>query len=111
MKKEYPIQISPEILELLGPSLYTNIYYVLAELVANSYDADAENVWINFSDSVIIIEDDGKGMTYDETREKYLSVAKPTRVDKNSSKSEKYKQYQPPYPLFFEPGLILFLHL
>ena len=92
MKKEYPIQISPEILELLGPSLYTNIYYVLAELVANSYDADAENVWINFSDSVIIIEDDGKGMTYDETREKYLSVAKPTRVDKNSSKSEKYKR-------------------
>ena len=92
MKKEYPIQISPEILELLGPSLYTNIYYVLAELVANSYDADAENVWINFSDSVIIIEDDGKGMTYDETREKYLSVAKPTRVDENSSKSEKYKR-------------------
>ena len=92
MKKEYPIQISPEILELLGPSLYTNIYYVLAELVANSYDADAENVWISFSDSVIIIEDDGKGMTYDETREKYLSVAKPTRVDENSSKSEKYKR-------------------
>ena len=92
MKKEYPIQISPEILELLGPSLYTNIYYVLAELVANSYDADAENVWINFSDSVIIIEDDGKGMTYNETREKYLSVAKPTRVDENSSKSEKYKR-------------------
>lgn len=92
MEKEYPIKISPEILELLGPSLYTNIYYVLAELVANSYDADAENVWINFSDSAIVIEDDGKGMTYEETREKYLSVAKPTRVDETSSKSEKYKR-------------------
>ena len=32
MEKEYPIKISPEILELLGPSLYTNIYYVLAEV-------------------------------------------------------------------------------
>lgn len=92
MKKEYPIQISPEILELLGPSLYTNIYYVLAELVANSYDADAENVWITLSDSKIIVEDDGKGMTYQETREKYLSVAKPTRIDKRSSKTDKYSR-------------------
>ena len=55
MEKEYPIKISPEILELLGPSLYTNIYYVLAELVANSYDADAENVWVTMSDSSITI--------------------------------------------------------
>ena len=92
MEKEYPIKISPEILELLGPSLYTNIYYVLAELVANSYDADAENVWITMSDSSIIIEDDGKGMTYQETREKYLSVAKPTRIDEISSKSDKYNR-------------------
>lgn len=92
MEKEYPIKISPEILELLGPSLYTNIYYVLAELVANSYDADAENVWITMSDSSITIEDDGKGMTYQETREKYLSVAKPTRIDEVTSKSDKYNR-------------------
>ncbi|HFI0302705.1 TPA: ATP-binding protein [Streptococcus suis] len=92
MEKEYPIKISPEILELLGPSLYTNIYYVLAELVANSYDADAENVWITISDSSIIIEDDGKGMTYQETVERYLSVAKPTRINEITSKSDKYNR-------------------
>ena len=34
-EKEYKIEIDPGILELLGPSLYTNIYYVLAELIAN----------------------------------------------------------------------------
>ena len=33
MDKEYKINIDPRILELLGPSLYTNIYYVLAELM------------------------------------------------------------------------------
>ena len=60
--KVYPIRISPEILELLGPSLYTNIYYVLAELIANSYDADAENVWLDLSGDSIIIEDDGHGI-------------------------------------------------
>jgi len=30
--------------ELLGPNLYTNIYYVLAELIANAYDADTKRV-------------------------------------------------------------------
>ena len=46
MNKEYKLNIDPRILELLGPSLYTNIYYVLAELIANAYDADAHNVYI-----------------------------------------------------------------
>lgn len=36
--KEYQLNVDPRILELLGPNLYTNIYYVLAELVANAYD-------------------------------------------------------------------------
>ena len=38
MAKEYKMNIDPRILELLGPNLYTNIYYVLAELIANAYD-------------------------------------------------------------------------
>lgn len=46
MQKEYEISIDPRILELLGPNLYTNIYYILAELIANAYDADAHNVYI-----------------------------------------------------------------
>lgn len=45
--KEYQLNVDPRILELLGPNLYTNIYYVLAELVANAYDADAHN-YISF---------------------------------------------------------------
>ena len=43
--KEYELNVDPRILELLGPNLYTNIYYVLAELIANAYDADAKNVY------------------------------------------------------------------
>lgn len=90
--KVYPIRISPEILELLGPSLYTNIYYVLAELIANSYDADAENVWLDLSGDSIIIEDDGHGMTYQETVNKYLEVAKSTRNTEAESKSRKFQR-------------------
>ena len=78
---EYRINIDPRILELLGPSLYTNIYYVLAELIANAYDAKASNVYITEKDGSIIVEDDGTGMSYESGDiEKYLNVAVETRV-------------------------------
>lgn len=83
-EKEYKIDIDPRILELLGPSLYTNIYYVLAELIANAYDADAKNVYIIEKENEIIVEDDGNGMSYkngDIT--KYLEIA---RVSRSSEK-------------------------
>ena len=54
--KEYQLNVDPRILELLGPNLYTNIYYVLAELVANAYDADAHNVYIISNKDDIRIE-------------------------------------------------------
>ena len=66
MNKEYKLNIDPRILELLGPSLYTNIYYVLAELIANAYDADAHNVYIIANKDDITVEDDGKGMNKEE---------------------------------------------
>lgn len=82
--REYQLEIDPRILELLGPNLYTNIYYVLAELIANAYDADAKNVYILSRDNDIIVEDDGHGMSYsDGDIDKFLSVA---RVSRNDSK-------------------------
>lgn len=81
--KVYKIEIDPRILELLGPSLYTNIYYVLAELIANAYDADAKNVYIIEKDNEIIVEDDGKGMSYKNGDiDKYLEIA---RISRNSN--------------------------
>lgn len=84
--KEYKINIDPRILELLGPNLYTNIYYVLAELVANAYDADARNVYIIAKADNITIEDDGHGMSYkDGDVNKFLNVAAVSRTDENNS--------------------------
>lgn len=83
MTKEYKLSIDPRILELLGPSLYTNIYYILAELIANAYDADAHNVYIIVNKDDITVEDDGKGMSYAKKDiEKYLRVA---TVSRNSN--------------------------
>lgn len=79
-EKEYKLNIDPRILELLGPSLYTNIYYVLAELIANAYDADAHNVYIINNGDNITVEDDGKGMSYSDGEiNKYLNVAAVSR--------------------------------
>lgn len=78
--KEYRLNIDPSILELLGPSLYTNIYYILAELIANAYDADAHNVYIIANKDDITVEDDGKGMSYvSGDVQKYLNVATVSR--------------------------------
>ena len=60
----------------LGINLYSNVSAVLAEVVANSWDADAEmvKIGIDFAEAKIIIEDDGHGMTRDDINEKYLYI-------------------------------------
>lgn len=84
--KEYRLEIDPRILELLGPSLYTNIYYVLAELIANAYDADAENVYIIANKDEIRVEDDGHGMSYEKGDvARYLNVASASRLCEEDS--------------------------
>lgn len=86
MSKEYKLNIDPRILELLGPSLYTNIYYVLAEFIANSYDADAQNVYIIANKDDIRVEDDGHGMSYEAGDiDKYLNVAQVSRETEEDS--------------------------
>ena len=82
--KEYKIAIDPRILELLGPSLYTNVYFILAELIANAYDANAKNVYIIQEKGILTVEDDGCGMSYEDGDiAKYLNVAQETRSSKD----------------------------
>ncbi len=91
--KKYRLNVDPRILELLGPNLYTNIYYVLAELIANAYDADAKNVYIIAGKDDIRVEDDGHGMSYeagDITR--YLNVAGVSRTTEKDSLTKSRKR-------------------
>lgn len=91
--KEYSINIDPRILELLGPNLYTNIYYVLAELIANAYDADAKNVYIISNKDDIRVEDDGHGMSYVGGEvQKFLYVAAVSRTNQEDSKTRSGKR-------------------
>ncbi len=93
-EKKYYVDFGPELLKLLGPNLYTNIYYVLGEIIANAYDADAENVYILYDTdkNSIIIEDDGNGMTYEQFNEKYLPIGITSRTDENNMYTESGKR-------------------
>ena len=72
----YEMTLSLNVLRHLGLGLYSNIAAVLSEVVANSWDADAENVWvcIDAQGGRVTIEDDGHGMTVADANDKYLLV-------------------------------------
>lgn len=88
--KRYFVDFGPELLQLLGPNLYTNIYYVLGEIIANAYDADAKNVYILYdtTKNTIIVEDDGTGMTYEQFNNRYLPIGVASRTDEENTYTE-----------------------
>jgi len=72
----YSITLSLNILNHLGLNLYSNVPAVIAEAVANSWDADATsvNIDIDREREIITITDDGHGMTLNDINKKYLTV-------------------------------------
>ncbi len=73
---KYTLSTSLAVLEDLGINLYTNSAAVLAEIVANAWDADAQQVDV-VSDSqarTLSVRDDGVGMTEQELNAKFLRV-------------------------------------
>lgn len=83
------LRFSHNIIEHLGLKLYQNKpTNVLAELVSNSWDADADNVWIDLltnthgGPQAISVADDGSGMADGDLAGKYLVVGLPKRNPK-----------------------------
>ena len=73
----YHISIDKRVIAILGPHLYGDTASIIAELVSNSYDADADNCWVTIKTGAspeIIIEDDGIGMTPQEVNDYFLNV-------------------------------------
>ena len=76
--KKLTLDIDLNVLNHLGLNLYSNVPAVLAELIANAWDADATRVAVSVEgqgeDKQIVIKDDGCGMDYADLRDKYLVV-------------------------------------
>ncbi len=94
MDKTLKIRPYARLLTMLGEQLIKNEQIALAELIKNSYDADAEWVKVRFvdfgfdekkkeifktKDSKIIIEDNGSGMSMDVIEDSWMNPATPNK--------------------------------
>lgn len=72
----YVMRISLNVLDHLGLSLYSNTAAVLAETIANAWDADASQVDVDVDPATktISVSDNGVGMSLEEINEKFLYV-------------------------------------
>lgn len=80
-------KISAYLKNIIGKELITDEFVAVFELVKNSFDANAKNVQIIFENqdnpvlAKLIILDNGKGMNYQELKEKWLFVAYSAKKD------------------------------
>lgn len=67
--------VSTGLKRVLGRELITDDEVAIFELIKNSFDAGADNVQLHFGDGMIVIADNGSGMSYEDLTEKWLFVA------------------------------------
>ena len=89
------LKISLNTLKHLGINMYSTMPAVLSEAIANCWDADAEEVKITTTEkdadgnSVLIIEDNGCGMTRADVQDRYLHVGYDRREHDSTPKTNK----------------------
>lgn len=92
-RQELKMTFDSNTIEHLGVRMYSTLPPVLAELIANSYDADAENIKLNLKDDIadkeITIEDDGVGMSFSDINDKFLRIGRNRRDDDGDHASAK----------------------
>lgn len=88
----YQLRLGRRTIDKLGVRLYDKPAAVIAELVSNAYDADAETVRVSTPTGIylgtkggdewkIVVEDDGLGMTPEQVQDFYLVVGSDRRAD------------------------------
>ena len=86
--KELILMIQPRVIDHLGIKMYQKPVDVIAEYVANAWDADAEQVNIVIDESDVSIIDNGNGMSFDECQNCYLTVGRNRRKETAKEFSE-----------------------
>jgi len=92
--KPFTFEISLSVLNCLGRNLYRSFITVLGEAISNTWDADAENVWIyvDKGKNYLVIKDDGDGMSRGDFQNKFLKIGYSKRKGgvKSSQKGRPY---------------------
>ncbi|MEU7945422.1 ATP-binding protein [Micromonospora taraxaci] len=91
-RDDFVMRFDPAAIKHLGLQMYSTLPPVIAELVANAWDAGASNVHIEVPDghlndeSRIVVTDDGDGMDDTDVREAYLIVGRDRRRDEKADR-------------------------
>ncbi|MDR2943806.1 MAG: ATP-binding protein [Methanosarcinales archaeon] len=78
---ELSFKVSSALKNIIGKDLITDDNIAIFELVKNSYDASATQVKIIFEKDKITVFDNGKGMSLDDIKNKWLFVAYSAKRD------------------------------
>lgn len=92
-ENQLQFRVSSALKDLVGKDLITNDFVAIFELVKNSYDAYATKVEITFEQDRIIIADNGKGMTLQDIKSKWLFVGFSAKKD-GSEDDDKQSSYR-----------------
>ena len=92
MTNDIRLEFEPRTIEHLGLQMYSHLPNAIAELVANSYDADATEVTVQIlnvdGQEEVLVIDNGHGMSDSDLATKYLRIGRNRRIDPDGGKSE-----------------------
>lgn len=79
-------------LKMFGKQLYSNVGSAISELVANGIDAESTDVYISINiidkhNATVEIFDNGRGMSEQDIRERYIKIGYNKRKFQNSNKN------------------------
>lgn len=89
------LKFDPKTIEHLGVKMYSTLPPALAELISNSYDADASEVTVEFLEQngvpkAITITDNGTGMSLADIQQKFLVIGRNRRDHGGDKPSARY---------------------
>jgi signal transduction histidine kinase len=84
-RRKVKFTVDAALLRELGARLVGKPHIALAELIKNSYDADARHVRIVLGDDSIVVEDDGHGMSAEDFAAHWMRVGTTHKARKRNS--------------------------
>ncbi|EKY3996521.1 TIGR02391 family protein [Enterobacter roggenkampii] len=95
--QNFRMTFDPKTIEHLGVKMYSTLPPALAELISNAYDADSENVTLEFkelgSKKFISVKDDGMGMDSNDIQNRFLVIGRNRRKDDGDLPTPKFGRF------------------
>ncbi len=98
---------SARVIDMLGRQQIAGIPTAINELFKNAHDAYADHVEIDYfrSDGLLVIRDDGMGMTYEEFESRWLTLATDSKITSKQNTLPPHDPNKQKRPLLGEKGI------